>query len=152
MTTTIRAYRGPNGWYTAEDDAAGFHHQPAHGGRYESAQEAMTAHREAEVSPATCMTTQTIAERFSAELDNDGQRWETRKGVSFTQLLDKYGADASYANRGIADAAISYTFDDDSIITACGPAWGFGFADCYCWTGGGHTDECLESSGAEVSR
>ena len=28
-----KAFRGPNGWYTAQEDESGTHHQPQFGGR-----------------------------------------------------------------------------------------------------------------------
>ncbi len=31
--TPYKAFRGPNGWYTAREDASGTHHQPQFGGR-----------------------------------------------------------------------------------------------------------------------
>jgi hypothetical protein len=36
-----KTFRGPNGWYVAWENAAGFHYQPANGGEYATKQEAI---------------------------------------------------------------------------------------------------------------
>lgn len=37
----LKAFRGPNGWYAATENAEGFHHQPSDGGRWPSAAAAL---------------------------------------------------------------------------------------------------------------
>lgn len=37
-TDGYRIFEGPNGWYVAQEDANGFHHQPSDGGRLSRAE------------------------------------------------------------------------------------------------------------------
>lgn len=46
MKTEIKAFRGPNGWYTATEDASGTHYQDADGGRYKTKAAALAAAEE----------------------------------------------------------------------------------------------------------
>ena len=42
----MKAYRGPNGWYMAEEDGTGTHRQPADGGRYHTRAAAEASERQ----------------------------------------------------------------------------------------------------------
>lgn len=94
----------------------------------------------------------TIAERFSAELDNDGQRWETEDGTSFEELARRMGAVKTYGaryygpggNTGYMDGTpdshfagdpVRYEFRDGSAVVQAGPAWDIEGPERYSWIG-----------------
>lgn len=85
--------------------------------------------------------TMTTAQKIANRLNNNGQVWETKDGVSFSDLIAKAVPQIDYRD-GYGTDVIRYTFDDGSVITEAGAGWDFGYADCYCWQGAGHTELC----------
>lgn len=83
-------------------------------------------------------TPQKIAEL----LGMDGQRWSAKDGRNFSELVDEHLHTVDYRD-GHGTDVVRYTFRDGSVLTVAGAAWGFGHADCYCWDGIDHSDECV---------
>ena len=84
-------------------------------------------------------TSKTIADQISALLHDDGQRWTSDSGETLAELCAKRGP------RHITRADDErWVFEDGSVITACGGGWDLGYADCWCWQGAGHSDECSD--------
>ena len=93
----------------------------------------------------------TIAEKFSAKLNGDGQNWETEEGISFSDLAEQWGADVTYSAReyddgvfhyvdGYHDGYISgdpirYAFDDGSAVVEAGESWDLEGPERYSWAG-----------------
>lgn len=95
-------------------------------------------------------STPTIAEQISALLDDDGQRWTARDGRDFDQLVaDHGGATTEWRDGWHTGDTYRLVFRDGSIITVAGDAWDFGFADCWCWEGAGHNDDCTATEDRE---
>lgn len=92
---------------------------------------------------------QTQAEKFAAEFNNDGECFATDDERSFVEVLRHYQADAKWLDGDRAFSPVRNTFPDGSIIIERGPAWDFGYADCYCLAGNGHTCELRSNSGVK---
>jgi len=99
-------------------------------------------------------TIQQQAEQFAAHFDNDGQRWETRDGISFDDVMTAMNADVEYARRvdgpdddgrctwevcwrgeHEADAPVRYVFPDGSVIVGMGGGWDFEGSRPFSWKG-----------------
>ena len=78
----------------------------------------------------------TIAETISARYGNDGTRWFDADGIYLEDALRAAGARESYSARHDASR---WALPDGSIITTSGGGWDYGYADCFCWRGAGHT-------------
>ena len=72
--------------------------------------------------------------------DNDGQVFETVDGIELEEVCCEYTR-PDYRD-GVGTDVIRWTFADDSVITVAGDGWDYGYVDCYCWRGAGHSDEC----------
>lgn len=97
----------------------------------------------------------TDAECVSAEMDDDGQRWEATDGRELAEVCEAYGGRAVGSQRGVR-----WTFPDGSAIVESESAWDLGFSgldDCYCWAGcaadypenGGHNEVCPHATDEE---
>jgi len=79
------------------------------------------------------------AMEISGLLGHDGQVFNTASGNSIQDLcwaaLGKREVDTS------RDAE-KFTFQDGSVITICGGGWDYGYTDCFCWKGEGHSNYC----------
>lgn len=84
----------------------------------------------------------TTAERISEMFGNDGQCFETSDGRSLDDVCDDH---ASPHDKHVHFDAVRWEFDDGSAISSCG-AWDLGYHGCYCWQGGGHSEECPYSA------
>jgi hypothetical protein len=84
----------------------------------------------------------TTAEKIAELFGDDGQCWETESGETFFDACERHLPDVSRPEPGV----IRHTFDDGSVLTAAGAAWDFGYSDCYCWQGAGHTETCEAKS------
>jgi hypothetical protein len=82
-----------------------------------------------------------LAEVFSAELDDDGTRFETQDGITFASLAGLLKGKREERMSGISDV-VRIVFPDDSVITAVGGGWDFGYRWCWCWQGVGHEPNC----------
>jgi len=95
----------------------------------------------------------TIAEKFAANLKNDGQLFETDDGVEFEELAEQMGAKATYANRAGYDEdgnpvledgyrgehflgdPVRFDFPDGSAVVQSGEAWDLKGAGAFSWAG-----------------
>jgi len=94
----------------------------------------------------------TIAEQFSAKLNDDGQNWETDEGTSFEDLAEQMGATVTYSSREYDDNGemrradgyqgghisgdpIRYEFSDGSAVVVAGDGWDLEGAERYSWAG-----------------
>ncbi len=84
----------------------------------------------------------TTAEKIASLLHDDGQVWESDEGFLFTEMVEENGAHAEWRDGYRIGEVVRYTFPDSSVITEAGAAWDFGYPDCFCWQGVGHTDDC----------
>ena len=84
----------------------------------------------------------TTAEYISKLLNDDGQNFTAATGTSFKDLTLNAGALADWRDGYQIGEVIRYTFPDGSVILEAGAAWDFGYPDCYCWKGEGHTENC----------
>lgn len=85
-------------------------------------------------------TAQTIAARFGG----DGQCWEDGSGRHISDVC----GDETRSERHDGHEMDRFVFEDGSAITLAGGAWDFGYADCWCWRGAGHTDGCCSEASA----
>jgi hypothetical protein len=88
-------------------------------------------------------TEKTTAEKIADRFDNDGQRWE-RDGVDIDDVCREHAvphARPEYRD-GWGTDTYRWVFADGSVLTMAGAAWDFGYPDCWCWRGAGHTDDC----------
>ena len=94
----------------------------------------------------------TVAERFAAELGDDGSTWETPDGRTFAELADSLGASPEYSRRvygsdgGIrydygfprdhfAGDPVRYGFGDGSAVVAAGDGWDIEGPEPFSWAG-----------------
>lgn len=100
----------------------------------------------------------TQAERVSALYNNDGQVWEARAagqiedvavepGQNMGDVLVMLNALAEWRDGYRTGDTVRYTLPDGSVITESGGAWDYGYPDCFCWQGAGHTAGCQRSRG-----
>ena len=82
----------------------------------------------------------TDAERMARRFNDDGHNF-TANGVTLDDACRSAGARREWRN-GPGTDTYRWRFADGSVITIAGAAWDLGFSDCYCWQGGGHSDEC----------
>ena len=85
-------------------------------------------------------TAQTTAQVVADIFENDGSKFK-RGGISLDETCSSRGGSRSYAEGDL----YAWDFRDGSRITVCGGAWDLGYADCYCWQGGGHVEDCENS-------
>lgn len=92
---------------------------------------------------------ETIAEIIAAELDDDGQRYETDDGRKFLDLIAEHDGELTATRDG--GRVARYHFPDGSAIVDAEVAWDLGydgddFRDCTCWPealiGVTHYHEC----------
>jgi hypothetical protein len=74
----------------------------------------------------------TTAETISAQLSDDGQRFETADGWTLPELCRQA---AAILSRDEKRQLVRYGFADGSSIIASGAAWDLGVGDCFCWAG-----------------
>lgn len=84
----------------------------------------------------------TTAEQISALLRDDGQVWEAADGRSFDELIAEHGGTSAWRDGFQTGDVVRHTFPDGSVITVAGDGWDFGYPECFCWQGAGHTEEC----------
>lgn len=94
----------------------------------------------------------TIADKFAARLQHDGQNFETDEGQSFEDLANQLGADITYSTRiydddgdlhyidgykscHISGDPVRYGFADGSAVVVSGPAWDVEGEERYSWSG-----------------
>lgn len=82
----------------------------------------------------------TKAQEISKRYSDDGQIWRDANEVYLETACRE--ADASEAEH---NTGRRFTFSDGSVITTSGGGWDFGYAECFCWAGVGHTDDCEAS-------
>ena len=82
------------------------------------------------------------AHEVGARYGDDGQRWEDADGVLLGDACLEAGAQprVNEANSSL----IRFTFSDGSALTIAGGGWDYGYADCWCWDGTGHDEDCAE--------
>ena len=81
------------------------------------------------------------AHEVGARYGDDGQRFEDADGVWISDACETSGVQV---DQNWGREMTRYTFDDGSVITVAGGGWDYGYADCWCWDGTGHSDECSE--------
>lgn len=91
------------------------------------------------------MTQKTIAETISAQLNDDGQCWETSDGKTLEQLCAAASVRRDYRDSHGTKVLVN-RFSDDSSIVETGGGWDLGYPHCYCWRGVGHSDDCVGGS------
>jgi hypothetical protein len=95
------------------------------------------------------MTTQ--AQQIAAMYDHDGQRWYIDEGEDGVDIIETYIEDMCKrhgARRCPGGADVTrWDFADGSCLTMAGGGWDFGYRDCFCWQGVGHTDQCTAAQG-----
>lgn len=91
----------------------------------------------------------TLAALISARYHDDGQRWHDADGVYMEDALRVAGARHERSDEHDSDR---WTLPDGSIITIAGGGWDYGYAECWCWQDGGHTDECRDAASGTGSR
>ena len=79
---------------------------------------------------------ETISRRYYSD---DGQVWRDADGVALEDALETAGAMRERSNEHSAER---YTLPDGSVITMQGGGWDYGYPDCWCWQGAGHTEDC----------
>lgn len=84
----------------------------------------------------------TQAEKFAKLFNDDGQCWETKEGIGFDEMMEKFKIREEWKHGHRAGMVVRHVFPDGSVITSSGGAWDFGYEKCFCWVGGGHTEEC----------
>lgn len=90
----------------------------------------------------------TTAQQISAQLDDDGQQWETADGVDLDYLCKAKRADRSYRD-GHGTSTYRYSFDDGSAIVIDGAGWDLAPDNCkrFCWAGEGcQCKHCIKCS------
>jgi len=88
--------------------------------------------------PGEC-DTKTTAERISRRFKDDGLRFRDPDGAQLEDVCREAGG---RRDREDESDSTRYTFADGSVLTLTGEVWDLGFPGCFCWQGGGHTDEC----------
>jgi hypothetical protein len=73
---------------------------------------------------------ETIAQKLAEKFSNDGTCWYNDEDESLEELAHNlaYKTQISDDKNGV-----KWIFEDDSVITAFGGAWDFGYLDCWCW-------------------
>lgn len=90
----------------------------------------------------TMEKTMTTAQKIAARFDGDGSTLTTVCGLSLADVCAAEGGTSESAGGDDYDLR-RWIFEDGSVITERqDAAWDFGFADCFCWQGGGHDDAC----------
>ncbi len=89
---------------------------------------------------------ETTAQKIAEQLHDDGQVWETDGGITFGRLVAEESSRADWRDGYRTGEVVRYTFLDGSVITEAGAAWDFGYLDCFCWQGVGHTEECTANN------
>ncbi len=85
------------------------------------------------------MKKKNIAGTVAEIMGNDGQKYDLLDGRTLRDVCEEHGATTE-----VDGDTMKFTFSDESMITDSGSAWDISYADCGCWGGGGHTDECEE--------
>jgi hypothetical protein len=84
------------------------------------------------------MTTPTTAQRISDRFSNNGANWRDLEGYSLDEVCRREHPEVSKT-----PDYTRYVFADRSSIVAGQAAWDVGLSPhCYCWEGGGHSEEC----------
>lgn len=77
----------------------------------------------------------TVAEEVAAIFNSDGTIFEDSEGRTLDEVAEAYSGERSR----VRDGHYRWVFPDGSILAVNGVAWDFGFADCWCFAGNGHT-------------
>jgi hypothetical protein len=91
---------------------------------------------------------QTTAKQIAAQFGNDGSRFEDARGETLDVACD---AEEGYRTEAAGSGTYRWDFADGSCITVAGPAWDLGYSSCFCWQGGGHSEDCLAARKAVQS-
>jgi len=86
--------------------------------------------------------TMTIAETIAKRFRDNHWCCTDAAGHQLADVCSEYAA----PDQDWELEATRWTFEDLSVITASGPEWDFGYPDCFCMRGWGHTEECRRSS------
>jgi hypothetical protein len=99
-----------------------------------------------EIPTFTATKTDTIADQIAALVGGDGMRFDTPDDGPHLQEIMKANAKRVSHKKGrrFAGDPTRYIFADNSVITAAGDAWDFGYTACFCWQGQGneHQENC----------
>lgn len=88
------------------------------------------------------MAHDTTAEQIAARFHGDGQCWTDDNGKEFDAECSDACVRCEWRDGFKVGDTYRYEFVDGSVITVAGDGWDFGYPDCYCWRGAGHTEEC----------
>lgn len=91
----------------------------------------------------------TQAQTVAAIFGDDGQCWHIDEGedgvdiiqTSIDEMCERHGARREW-RYGHGTDTYRWVWADGSVLTMAGAAWDFGYQDCWCWDGTGHTEEC----------
>jgi hypothetical protein len=85
--------------------------------------------------------TSTIAQKIS-ERFGDGQTWVDDSGAKLMDVLEEHASETHWQDGWRNGDVISFDFADESVITVWNGIWDFGYPECYCLQGAGHTEDC----------
>jgi hypothetical protein len=92
----------------------------------------------------------TKANRIAALFEDNGRFFELADGRTLPALCEGAAIEIARDASGLWGKPVRYVFEDGSAITVAGDAWDIGYADCFCWAGIGHSEDCLDVAAAIV--
>lgn len=83
----------------------------------------------------------TTAEKIALEVAGENPSFSGEEFDDLDAALRAAGATVDKRGDFYGDP-IRYALPDGSALTMAGDGWDLGYADCYCWQGAGHKDDC----------